>query len=145
MSTAQVSSTILQGATYRQAWRRGSYPYAVKLQSGKLVRQDSGRPVLDADFTPVDYTGCTARMHIRSDVLSPDVLLEFSTESGDPAKGLVELSADGWCVLHLSALQTAALKGNWKTAIGHLEVVYADGTVHREYEIRFDLSPEVTR
>jgi len=148
-STAQVSTTIPQGATYRAAWRKGSYPYAVKLHCGKLVRQDNGRAVLDSDFTPIDYTGCTAWMQLRADVLSPDVLLEFSTTPTE-GQGRIDLDADGWTVLHLSAEQTAALPwgdgpGQWVNAIGHLEVTYSDGTVRREYEIRFTLSPEVTR
>lgn len=148
-ATAKVSTTVQQGATYHAAWRRGSYPYPVKLQGGKLVRQDDGRPAADADFVPVDYTGCTAFMQLRAEVGSPDVLLEFST-SPTPEQGLIELNADGWAVLRLSAAQTAALpagegSGQWLKAIGQMEVTYADGTVRREYEIRFTLSPEVTR
>lgn len=149
-ATAKVSTTIQQGATYRAAWRRGSYPYAVKLQGGKLVRQDTGRPALDTDFAPIDYTGCTALMQLRAEVTAPDVLLQFSTTPTEPEHGLIELDADGWAVLRLSAAQTAALpagegRGQWVSAIGHLEVTYADGTVRREYEINFTLSPEVTR
>ena len=148
-ATAKVSTTIQLGATYPAAWRRGSYPYPVKLQGGKLVRQDDGRPAADADFVPVDYTGCTAFMQLRTEVGSPDVLLEFST-SPTPEQGLIELGSDGWMSLSLTAEQTAALPagdgaGQWLKAIGHLEVTYADGTVRREYEIIFTLSPEVTQ
>lgn len=147
--TAKISTTIQQGATYRAAWRRGAYPYAVKLQGGQLVRSDTGRAPAQADFVPVDYTGCTAFMQLRAEVGSPDVLLEFST-SPTPEQGLIELDADGRLTLHLSPEQTGALpygtgRGQWTHAIGHVEVTYPDGTVRREYEIRFVLSPEVTR
>lgn len=147
--TAKISTTIQQGATYRAAWRRGAYPYAVKLQGGQLVRSDTGRAPAQADFVPVDYTGCTARMQLRAEVQAPEVLLEFSTSPG-PEQGLIELDSDGWMALGLSAEQTAALpwgdgRGQWAHAIGHVEVTYPDGTVRREYEIRFTLSPEVTR
>lgn len=149
-TTAKVHTTIQQGATYRDAWRRGSYPYAVRLHAGKLVRADNGRPVNQEDFTPIDYTGCTARLQARLEVGAPGVLLEFSTTPTLPEQGRIELTADGYVVLHLSAEQTAALpagegRGQWLKAIGHLEVTYSDGTVRREYEIRFTLSPEVTR
>lgn len=147
--TAKISTTIQQGATYRAAWRRGAYPYAVKLQGGQLVRSDTGRAPAQADFVPVDYTGCTARMQLRAEVQAPEVLLEFSTSPG-PEQGLIELDSDGWMALGLTAEQAAALPwgdgpGQWERAIGHLEVTYPDGTVRREYEIRFTLSPEVTR
>lgn len=147
--TAKISTTIQQGATYRAAWRRGAYPYAVKLQGGQLVRSDTGRAPAQADFVPVDYTGCTARMQLRAEVQAPEVLLEFSTSPG-PEQGLIELDSDGWMALGLSAEQTAALpwgdgRGQWAHAIGHVEVTYPDGTVRREYEIRVALSPEVTR
>ncbi len=36
----------------------------------------------NADKTPKDLTGCTAKMQVRDDVDSPDVRLELSTENG---------------------------------------------------------------
>lgn len=147
-STAKVTSTIQQGATYHAAWRRGAYPYPVQLQAGSLVRTDTWQAAAPADFVPVDYTGCTARMQVRPSICSPVVLIEFSSTPA-PGQGLIELGSDGWVSLSLSADLTAAIPccsdGKPQQAIGHLEVTYPDGTVRREYEVRFTLSPEVTR
>lgn len=147
-STANVTSTIQQGATYRAAWRRGAYPYPVQLQAGGLVRTDTWQAAAPADFVPVDYTGCTARMQVRLSICSPVVLIEFSNTPA-PGQGLIELGSDGWVSLSLSADLTAAIPccsdGKPQQAIGHLEVTYPDGTVRREYEVCFTLSPEVTR
>ena len=147
-STAQVTSTIQQGATYRAAWRRGAYPYPVQLQAGSLVRTGTWQAAAPEDFVPVDYTGCTARMQVRPSICSAVVLIEFFSTPA-PGQGLIELGSDGWLRLSLPADLTAAMPcgndGKPQQAIGHLEVVYADGTVHREYEVRFTVSPEVTR
>ena len=147
-STAQVTSTIQQGATYRAAWLRGAYPYPVQLQAGGLVRTDTWQAAAPGDFVPVDYTGCTARMQVRLSICSPVVLIEFSSTPA-PGQGLIELGSDGWVSLSLSADLTAAIPGcsdgKPQQAIGHLEVTYPDGTVRREYEVCFTLSPEVTR
>ena len=147
-STAQVTSTIQQGATYPAAWRRGAYPYPVQLQAGSLVRTDTWQAAAPADFVPVDYTGCTARMQVRPSICSSVVLIEFSSTPA-PGQGLIELGSDGWVSLSLSADLTAAIPcgndGKPQQAIGHLEVTYPDGTVRREYEVCFTISPEVTR
>ena len=147
-STANVTSTIQQGATYRAAWRRGAYPYPVQLQAGSLVRTDTWQAAAPADFVPVDYPGCTARMQVRPSICSPVVLIEFSSTPA-PGQGLIELGSDGWVSLSLSADLTAAIPccsdGKPQQAIGHLEVTYPDGTVRREYEVCFAISPEVTR
>ena len=147
--TAHVATTIQQGATYRAAWRRGAYPYPVQLQAGSLVRTDTWQAAAPKDFVPVDYTGCTARMQVRPSICSADVLLEFSSTPA-PGQGLIELGGDGWLSLSLTADLTAAMPcgssdGKPQQALGHIEVTYTDGTVRREYEVRFTLSPEVTR
>ena len=147
-STATVTSTIQQGATYRAAWRRGAYPYPVQLQAGNLVRTDTWRAAALEDFVPVDYTGCTARMQVRPSICSAVVLIEFSSTPA-PDQGLIELGSDGWLSLSLSADLTAAMPccsdGKPQQVIGHLEVTRPDGTVRREYEVYFTVSPEVTR
>lgn len=150
--TAQLSLLIQQGATFAPRWRHGAYPYAVKAgPGGTLLTAATGRPAPPADFQPTDFTGCTARMQLRRAVLDDQVLLEFSTAPAAGQGGIV-LSADGWVQVQLDALQTAALSfgddgqaGQWRRAVGQMEVTFADGTVQRMFEIQFELSPEGTR
>lgn len=60
-SPAKLKFTIYQGATFRKrlTWK------------GPLPAQ-----------TPIDLTGCTARMQVRPEVESPTVLLELTTANG---------------------------------------------------------------
>lgn len=150
--TAQLSLLIQQGATFAPRWRHGAYPYAVKAgPGGTLLLVTTGRPAPAEDFLPTDFTGCTARMQLRRAVLDDQVLLEFSTAPG-PGQGGIVLTADGWVQLQLDAQQTAMLSfgedqaaGQWRRAVGQMEVIFADGTVRRMFEIQFELSPEGTR
>lgn len=148
MTTAHLDLTIQQGATFAPKWQRLTCAYDVKYMNGRLVDARTGKAVPDADLHPVDYTGCTAFMQLRCGLGAP-VLLEFST-APTTEQGGITLTTDGWMQLHLTPEQTAALPygredGQWERAIGHLEVTYPDGTVLRECEIHFCLSPEVTR
>ena len=89
--------------------------------------------------TPVDLTGCTARMQVRSKVDSPTVLLSLSTTDGSIVLG----GTAGTVTLKLSATQTAAI--TWTTGVYDLEVVFSDGTVKRLIQGSVSVSPEVTR
>lgn len=149
MTTAHIDLVIQQGATFEPSWHKHTCAYTTKYVQGYLVNAVTGRPVPDSDLQPVDYSGCTALMQLRVDVLDQAVLLEFST---DPTaeQGDITLSAEGKVALELSAAQTAALPygdgpGQWTRAVGQMEVTYPNGTVLREYEIHFCLSPEGTR
>lgn len=149
MTTAHLDLTIQQGATFAPMWQRATCAYETKYMNGRLVDARTGKSVPEEDLHPVDYTGCTAFMQLRRCVQDEEVLLEFSTDP-TPEQGGITLTEDGWTQLHLTPAQTAALpygcgEGQWERAIGHLEVTYTNGTVLRECEIHFCLSPEGTR
>lgn len=88
---------------------------------------------------PVDLTGYTARMHVRSKVDSPTTLLELTTENGRIVLG----GAAGTIRLVLPAAQTAALV--WKVGYYDLELVSPTGNVRRLLKGLVTVSPEVTR
>ena len=89
--------------------------------------------------TPVDLTGCTARMQVRGDIESETVLLELTTENG----GIVLGGAAGTIVIFMSAVQTAAI--TWTPGVYDLEIVFPDGRVRRLFYGVITVSPEVTR
>lgn len=146
---AKLKFTIYQGATFSEKWQRLLCDYAVELRNGQLVNSATGAPVPDADLTPDDYTGCTARMQARADVDSPFILFELTTENGG-----ITLGPDGWMQTDRSAIETAAMKygdvadpanGIWSDSMGQVEVVRPGGIVERQYEITYTLSQEGTR
>lgn len=144
---AKLQFTIYQGATFSQRWERLLCDYAVAERNGQLVNAATGKPVPAADLTSEDYTGCTARMQVRSDIHSPRVLFEMSTADSSITLGV------GWGQIDLSEAQTSALqygsdpaRGKWRTAVGQMEITRPDGvTVERHYEIAFNLDPGGTR
>lgn len=143
---AKLKFTIYQGAPSREKWQRLLCDYEVELRNGRLVNKLTGAAVPDADLTPEDYTGCAARMQVRSEVGSPYVLFELTTENGG-----ITLTADGWVQIDPGIAEATPMKygddaknGSWTTAIGHIEVTRPDGRVDRQYEITFTLDPEVT-
>lgn len=144
---ANLAFTIYQGATFRRGFRWCSCPYATKVVNGVLVNAATGARVPDSDLAPVDLTGCTARMQLRSDVLAPDVLLDLSTANG--RIGLAE--GDGWIRFVLDAATTSGLPFGdrpplaWSTAIGQLEVEHPSGDVSRPVQVQWVLDPEGTR
>ncbi len=130
---------IQQGATFPRVLMWGAYPYPVRQDCGVFINAQTGRPANPADFVPVDLTGCTARMQIRSEVESPTVLLELSTANGRIALG----GAAGTATLNLDAATTAAL--NWDSGVWDLEITHPGGEVSRMAEGTASVSPEVTR
>lgn len=115
MNAAIVHLTIEQGATFRQ-------------------------PVqfLAADDTPVDFTGCTARMQIRRTLEDLAVLLELTTENGRLAIDV----PTGTLTMNLTAIETAALDSG---GVYDLEVLFADGSTSRMLKGMVLLDREVTR
>lgn len=117
MAAYRFPMSLLQGETFRSqfAWKAG------------------------VPAVPVDLTGCSARMQVRAELASPDVLLELTA-----ANGRIVLDAlNGGIELRLSAAETAAL--TFTRAVYDLEIVYADGRVRRLLEGAFKVKPEVTR
>ena len=117
MAAAKLKLVIDQGATFE-----------------KVITWKAGEPA-----TPVNLTGCTARMHVREGIDSPTTLLELTTENGGIALG----GALGTITLRLSATATTAL--SWLTGVYDLEIVYADGRVRRLLAGAVNVSREVTR
>lgn len=114
---AKHNITIYQGATLRD-----------------VTTWKSGNPA-----TPVDLTGCTARMQVREKVESVSPLLSLTTENGGIALGGVA----GTVTINISAEATAAL--TWKSGVYDLEIEFADGFVRRLLQGSVSVSPEVTR
>lgn len=147
MEPVQLAHTIYQGATFDDGNVYGTVPYPVRVECGQLVRRDTGEPVPPSDFVPRDFTGCTARMQLRREVGSPEPLESFTSDDGS-----IVFDGAGGVFFNLDAARTAAMKyGNderakqWATAVGHLEIVHANGKVERLAEIAWTLSPEGTR
>lgn len=141
---ARLTFTIYQGATFNEALERVTYPYPVRWDCGRLVKECSGATAPDADKTPEDYTGCTARAQLRSCIDSAVVIAELTTENDG-----IELE-DAWLRLKMTAAQTAAFEYGdtapaWTSCIAQVEVIRPGGEVERQYEITFNLSPEGTR
>jgi hypothetical protein len=66
--------------------------------------------------SPVDFTGSTARMHVREKFSSSDTLIELTTENGG-----IELGDDGSIELSISAADTADL--TFSRGVYDLEIV----------------------
>ncbi len=115
--SATINLKIYQGATY----------------SKKVIWQ-GGTPV-----APINLTGCTAKMHVRSKAGDPNLLLAFTTENGGIVLGGTTGSIE-YC--KLSALASAAI--TWLTGVYDLKITFPDGTVTRKISGSIIISPEVT-
>ena len=115
MSTGKCNFTIKQGSTFRKPFQ------------------------WIAAGTPVDMTGWTARMQVRSEVGSETVIAELTTENG----GITIEPLEGKINLYLSDVETSAF--SFEDAVYDIELVDQAGDVHRDIEGKIKLSPEVTR
>ncbi len=92
--------------------------------------------------TPTDFTGYTARLHIRArhgeDPDEIDPLVELTTENGGIELG----TTDGGIALYISAEDTAALA--FRKAVYDLELIDADDNVDRYAFGNITVSREVT-
>lgn len=115
---AKLKLTIYQGATFRKrlTWK-GPAP----------------------SYTPIDLTGCTARMQVRSEIESPAVLLSFTTENG----GITLGGAFGTIDLELGDIASSAV--SWDSGVFDIEIVHPGGDVTRVAQGSIGVSPEVTR
>lgn len=119
MAAFKVNLEILQGETYDKTmtWKVG------------------------ADKTPVDLTGCTARLQVRSFVDSTVKLLDLTTQN----LGIILGGINGTIQLLISATNTAAIL-TWTKGVYDLEIQFANGvTVRRLMEGKVKVSKEVTR
>ncbi len=119
MPAAKLDLIIEQGATFR---------HTLFVKAGK-----------GADAPPADLTDCTARMQIRSDIDSPDVEIELTTENDritiTPLEGRIDLL--------ISDEDTAAL--SFEVGVHDIELEYPNGDVKRAVQGKVVLSREVTR
>ena len=118
MAAFKLNLKIDQGATFSKlvTWRTGS-----------------------TTGTPVDLTGCTARMQARAKITDQSVLLDLTTANG----GIVLGGTSGTVEIKLTDGQTAAI--SWAGAVYDLEVVFSNGDVRRLLQGSISVSPEVTR
>lgn len=140
----QLSLTIYQGATFRVPLKRSYFPYPVRDDCGQLVHDCSGKPVDEADRIPEDYSGCTARAHIRRAFGSTEIIETMTTENNG-----IELSGDT-LTLVLTNTQTESMQYGpvppaWTTAVSQVEVIRPNGEVERHYSISYSLDQEGTR
>ena len=92
----------------------------------------------EVDAVPVNLTGYTARMQVRSTKDSATTIVSLTTGSGITLGG-----AAGTITLDLSATATAALPSG--VYLYDLELVSGGGQVTRLLEGKFTISAEVTR
>lgn len=93
----------------------------------------------DADGSPVDVSGFTARMHVRRSAQNPQTQAELASDDGSIVLG----GAAGTVQLILTAAQTAALPA--APLVYDLELTAPSGTVTRLIEGRFNIKANVTR
>lgn len=89
--------------------------------------------------TPIDLTGCTARMQVRAEIESSTVLLELTTENS----GIAIDGPQGALTLHAPPAATAAIA--WQGGVWDLEVAHPNGDVTRLAQGSISVIPEVTR
>lgn len=93
----------------------------------------------DSEGSPIDLTGYTARMQVRPSVMSPEVLLEATTENGNMTLG----GTSGGITIAFSNVETTPVDKN--SGVYDLEIVSPTGSVKRLLEGGVTLKPEVTR
>ncbi len=132
------SVTILQGTSQREPFVRRYVDYAVQGdECSGYTKVCDGSPVPTGDFHDEDYTGCSARMQLRADLDSAEVLWEMSTDNGR-----IELDGN---TLTLVFAPDESSAFTFDTAMGQIEVTRPDSTVERQYEIKFKIDRESTR
>lgn len=93
----------------------------------------------DDEQEPIDLTGFTARMQVRSTITAPTTLVELTTEND----GITLGGVTGEILLTQEADDTAAY--SWVTGVYDLELVSAAGKVTRLLKGTITVDPEVTR
>lgn len=116
-----------------------AFKYKLQIIQGETLAKTFNWKAGSPTPTPVDLTGCTARMQIRSKVGAVAHLMELTTENGRIVLG----GAAGTVQLNLTAAETSAI--NWVSGVYDLEIVYLDGRVRRLISGSVVVSPGVTR
>ena len=113
----------------------GSYDILIE-QGATFIRDIVWK---DSMGVPVDVTGYTARMQLRAQKSSTEILLSLTTENGCITMG----STDGKVHLEIPAETTATYSA--RRAVYDLEMIDPEGIVTRLLEGGVELSMEVTR
>lgn len=95
---------------------------------------------LDENEQPIDLTGCSARMQVRSSHKATTTWVSLTTATNG---GLTITPLTGTIAVVISATVTATLPVN--KGVYDLEVVHPSGDVTRLMQGAFTVSPEVTR
>lgn len=99
---------------------------------------------LDSNQIPIDVTGMTALMHIRSRIDSATPLLVLSSNVLDNPDGLITMyGTTGEIFLYIPHTKTSLAA--WDYAVYDLEVTDSVGDVTRVIEGNVTVSKEVTR
>lgn len=111
---------------------------AIDFDSGNQPAYQSGGVL--TSYPPLDLTGYTARMQLRSNAGSDVVLLELNTTNG----GIAINPSTGTISLLITAAQTQAM--DFSNAVYDLQLTAADGvTVTRLVEGSISVEPGVTQ
>jgi hypothetical protein len=94
--------------------------------------------ITESNDEPMDLTGYTARMQIRPEIESSDVLIELTTQNGRITLG----GTAGTIELNLTPQNTATID---RDGFYDLEIISSGGAVHRVLRGRFVVNLEVTR
>lgn len=94
--------------------------------------------IKDHSANPINLTGYTARMQVRPEIESSDVLVELTTENGRLVMGGVA----GTIAMNLGPAVTATID---RDGFYDLEIISNGGAVHRVLRGRFVVNLEVTR
>lgn len=127
---------------YRQAQPRSASvvdvnTLALDFDSGSLTGYQSGGVL--TYYPPINLTGYTARMQIRTAAGAPAVLLELNSTTG----GIVITAATGTIERRIEAAATAALV--FSQGLYDLSLTDASGFTTRLAEGAVSVAPEVTR
>lgn len=119
-------------------------PANYTLQAYQGQTWDDSIVVNQADGTPTDLTGYSARMQIREEYSSPTAFLELTAGNGRLS---IPTPADGTIVFNVTASDMAALDLNYepKALFYDLEIYTGAGYVQRILEGIIILWPEITR
>jgi hypothetical protein len=112
----------------------GEYDITIEQGSGFSLALSYESP----EGSPVNFTGSTARMHVRKKFSSPDTLVELTT-----ANGHIHLGSNGSIQLNLTAADTAAL--TFSQAVYDLEIVPPTDQPYKIIKGNVFLKREVTR
>ena len=110
--------------------------YNINLDQGATFRRSI--VVKNPDGSLYDFTNHTARMQIRSEIDSSDVMIELTTENARIVLG----GTDGTIELVIDADDTETLQYD---GVYDLEIVSNSGAVHRLLKGMVRLDYEVTR